>query len=137
MAYICKSFRIEELVSEKTYSDRGVRAWQMFDDKILITIDAIKARFPQGSMTINNWLWSGDRQYSGYREPGSPWYSQYSMHSFGKAMDSVFSDYDTEEVRTYVLNNPEEFSYVTGIEMGVSWLHVDCRNSYDLLKFGK
>jgi len=129
---VSKSFKIEELVPPTVFNARGFKSWELIDDKLIITMDAIKARFPLGTMTINNWVWGGDRRWSGLRTPdAAEYYSQTSQHSFGRALDAVFSAYDVEEVRQYILANPEEFPHVKGVELGTGWLHVDVRNTID------
>ena len=130
-----KYFKLEELVDKKTFEEIGEKAWELIDPRLIESIDAIKARFPEGSMTINSWLWNGDRSWSGLRVAGSPYYSKWSMHSWGKAVDAVFSKYDVEVVRKYILNNPKEFPHIKGVELGVSWLHVDVRNRDSVLAF--
>lgn len=130
-----KHFKIHELVPKHIYKKYGKRAWKFIDEKLILTIDALKDKFPDGSMTINNYKWKGDRHWSGLRTPESSWYSETSMHSFGKAVDAVFSKYTTDEVRNYILNNPSEFPYIKGIELGVSWLHIDVRNEDKLVQF--
>lgn len=130
-----KHFRIEELVPQHIFDAKGERAWETIDSRLVATIDAIKDRFPKGTMTINNWFWHGDREWSGLRTSDSPYYSWTSQHTFGRAIDAVFSAYDTEEVRQYIIDNPDEFPYVKGIELGTSWLHVDVRNCDIIKKF--
>jgi hypothetical protein len=126
-------FRIEEFVDPEIYKVRGEKAWELIDVRIIITAEALKKRFPLGTMTINNWVWGGDRLWSGLRTPRSKYYSETSQHSFGRALDCVFSAYSAKEVRQYVITNPEEFPYVTGIEDfdNMSWVHLDCRNTVD------
>ncbi len=136
--YKCKHFVIEELVPPQVFKDRGQKAWELLDVRALMTIDALREKF--GSMTINNWKWNGDRQWSGLRTSDSPYYSPYSQHSFGRAFDCIFKDISTEEVRVYILENPEEFPYIKGIELDgtkikVSWLHFDVRNVDTLSTF--
>ena len=132
----CKHFRIEELVSPELYNlVKTDTLWELFDEKLLITIDVLKEKFPNGSMTINNWLWGGDREQSGLRTKNSKYYSPTSQHSRGRAIDCVFSDYETEEVRQYIINNPKKFPYIKGIEKGVSWLHIDTRLSDRVVVF--
>jgi len=109
----------------------------MIDDKLIETIDAIKERFPNGTMTINNYMWNGDRGWSGIRTKGSPYYSPTSQHTLGKAIDAVFSAYNIDEVRDYIMANPDEFPHVKGIELDVGWLHVDVRNSNKVMLFSK
>ena len=131
-------FRIEELVSKELYDlVETDKLWDLFDERLLDTIDAVKEKFPEGSMTINNWLWGGDRDQSGLRTKNSKYYSPTSQHSIGKAVDCVFSDYDNNSVRQYVINNPDEFPYIKGIELDVSWCHFDVRSRDKVLLFSK
>jgi len=130
-----KHFIIEELVPEDIFNKRGQRAWQLINPLLLKTIDTIKEKFPDGSMSINTWKWNGSRVDSGLRTPTSQYYSSTSQHSLGNAIDAIFSKYNVEEVRQYILDNPEEFPYIKGIELGISWLHIDVRNSDTLLSF--
>jgi len=126
----CKYFKIEELVSKETFDlIKEDTLWKLFDAKLLVTIDALKEKFPEGTMSINTWKWQGDRNQSGLRTKNSKYYSPTSQHSVGRAVDCVFSDYETEEVRQYIINNPKKFPYIKGIEKGVSWLHIDVRSS--------
>lgn len=123
-----KKFKIQELVPLAIYNELHEDVlWDMLDNGLLETIDTLKEVFSKGSMTINNWLWSGDRGFSGLRNKSSKWYSPTSQHSLGKAIDCVFSDYTAKEVRDFILINPEMFPHVGALEMGVSWLHVDVR----------
>jgi hypothetical protein len=126
--YKCEHFIIEELVDPDTFKARGQRAWELLDNRLLWTLDRLRMRY--GSMTVNNWKWGKDRQWSGLRTPASPWYSTYSQHSFGRAADCLFADYTAEQVRQDILDNPddEDFKYINSIELGVSWLHFDIRN---------
>jgi len=126
--YKCSHFIIQELVDKATYDKRGEKAWELLDEKILITIDKLRNRY--GPMTINSWKWHGDRMWSGLRTKDSPYYSAYSQHTFGRAVDVIFNDITAEEVRQNILADPDhdDFKYITSFEEGVSWLHIDCRN---------
>jgi len=131
-------FRIEELVSEELFNlVKTDKLWDLFDERLLDTIDALKEKFPEGSMTINNWLWGGDRDQSGLRTKNSKYYSPTSQHSIGKAIDCIFSKYRTDSVRQYIINNPDEFPYIKGIELDVSWCHFDVRSRDEVLLFHK
>ena len=132
---ISKHFKLQELVPEEMYLKYGDKCWEFIDSNLIISIDKIKDKFPEGTMTINNWLWGGVRNQSGIRTPKSKYYSYSSMHSWGKAIDAIFSEYSTEEVRQYILDNPDEFPEIKGIELGISWLHCDTRNREDLISF--
>lgn len=121
-------FMIEELVPKSVFDKRGDRAWELINPNLITTIDTIKDRFPEGSMSINTWLWNGDRSESGLRTADSPYYSSTSQHSLGNAIDAVFSKYTVEEVRQDIINNPDIYPFVKGIEIDITWLHIDVRN---------
>jgi len=124
--YTCEHFDIEELVSKETFKDRGLNSWELLDTGMLKVLDRLRKRF--GKMTINNWKWGGDRNWSGLRTSDSPYFSKYSQHSFGRAFDCLFHDVTVDEVREYILTHPEEFPEIGGVELGTSWLHIDGRN---------
>jgi len=105
--------------------------WRMVNPKLVATIDKLKEKFPDGSMTINSYKWNGNREWSGLRTKESKWYSPTSKHSSFDAIDAVFSAYSIDEVRNYILENPEEFPEIGAIEIGVSWLHADVRDRRD------
>ncbi len=133
--YKCTNFRIEELVPPQVFKDRGQKAWQLLDDRMLITLDRLRER--NGSMTINDWVWGGDREWSGLRTADSPYYSKYSQHTYGKAYDIIFKHVTAEKVRQDILAKPDDkvFEYINSIELGVSWLHCDSRNQKRICAF--
>jgi len=133
--YRCKHFAIHELVPPHVHRKRGDKSWQLLDDRLLITADRLRDRY--GPMTINNWHWDGDRQWSGLRTPGSPYYSETSQHSFGRAFDCIFQNVAAEAVRQDILTEPDShaFELINSIEIGVSWLHFDVRNCDRILAF--
>jgi len=124
----CKKFIIQELVSPEVYKKRGESAWCLINKDLIKTLDTLKEQFPNGTCTINDWKWGGQFKYSGLRSPDSSNYSISSLHTVGMAADCKFNSYDVEEVRQFIINNPDIFPYVKGIEMGTSWLHIDVRN---------
>lgn len=130
-----KHFEIYELVSKDLYHLKWESAWRYVPEDLITAIDTIKERFPKGTMTINNYFWGGDREWSGLRTPDSKYFSLTSMHSFMRAVDAVFSDYDVEEVRQDIIDNPSIYPTIKGLELGVSWLHIDCRNEDKLITF--
>lgn len=132
-----KYFAIQELVPPAVYEARGEKAWELIDDRMIATIDQLRAKF--GSMIINTWYSSslidayGLRQWSGLRTVeyyGSveAFEASFSQHKYGRAFDALFQNYTAEQVREYVLANPSEFPYLTSMELGVDWFHGDCRN---------
>jgi hypothetical protein len=125
--YRCKHFGIQELVPPKVYEDRGSKAWELLDDRLLKTVDALRERF--GACIINNWSFGGSYSESGLRTPESKHYRPYSQHSFGRAADCKFK-VDIEIIRQYILSNPDSFEYINFVELDTpSWLHIDVRNT--------
>lgn len=136
--YKPKHFKPEELVSRAAFEKLGAaRVLRYFDPRILMMADKLAELFNYdhngkkiGSATINNWLWGGNRQFSGLRLPGEPHYKEFSDHSFGRALDIVFSAIDAQSVRDFIEDNAEMFPYITFIEEGssITWLHISCSN---------
>ena len=127
----CKHFEIHELVPPKVYNDRGEKAWQLIDPKLIAIIDALREEF--GAATINNYKWNGARMWSGLRTKDSPYYSKYSQHTFGRAADILFKDHTADEVRKAITSNPDKWLAICPsqtYEDKVSWLHIDVRNSH-------
>ena len=119
-------FSVHELVPQEVYEKWGDKALMFLDDRALITLDALRERY--GSITVNNWFWGGNRQWSGLRTENSPYGSQYSQHRFGRAFDCVFKYTTAEEVRQDILADHSLFPFINSLEMGTSWLHWDTRN---------
>jgi len=130
-----KYFKVHELVPKKMYEKYGKKSWRYVDTRLIESIDKLKEIFNLGTMTINNYVWGGSREWSGIRTPESPYYSYGSQHSYANAIDAVFSDYSAEEVRNYIINNQHEFTHIKGMELGVDWLHIDLRNEDELTLF--
>ncbi len=126
--YTCHHFVIHELVPPAVYGNRGEKAWELLDERLLITLDRLRNRY--GRMTVNNYYWGKEREWSGLRTTDSPYYSPFSQHTFGRAADCLFADQTSEEVRKDILENPDNpaFELIGSIELDVSWLHFDVRN---------
>ena len=126
--YKCKHFSIHELVPPNVFNARQEKAWELLDERLLITLDKLRERF--GLITVNNYYWGKDREWSGLRTSDSPFYSPFSQHTFGRAADCLFSDISAEEVRKEILHNSldPDYELIGSVELGVSWLHFDTRN---------
>ena len=124
--YTPEFFVVQELVPEHVYAARGDKALELLDERLLITLDELRRAF--GSITVNNWSFGGDRQWSGLRTGLSPVGSIYSQHRFGRAADCLFKEVDVETVRVSILDNPDAFPLIASVELETSWLHFDVRN---------
>ncbi len=130
----CEHFKIQELVSPDVFNDRGMAAWELLDERALITLDALREEF--GPCTVNDWCWGGQFKYSGFRESDCSVGAKYSQHKLGRAFDCKFRDTDAETVRQVVLRCRNElFPHISGIELNVSWFHFDVRNHTPLKVF--
>ena len=132
MSYRCEHFRIEELVSPEAFQMLHEDVlWSAFDEDLLKAADWLRERY--GRCTINNWLWSGGFTQSGLRTKDSRFYSPGSQHSIGCALDMKFSDYSAEYIRDDLaameLAGEEIPRGIRRIERGVSWLHIDCKET--------
>ncbi len=128
--YKCKHFSIHELVPPNVFNQRQEKAWELLDERLLISLDKLRERY--GLITVNNYYWGKDREWSGLRTSDSPYYSPFSQHTFGRAADCLFSNISTEDVLQELLANPTDpdFEFIGSVELGVSWLHFDVRNSH-------
>jgi len=128
--YVPKHFKIHEFVDPATYRARGDKAIALIDWRMLWTMDAIREYFDV-PITINNWFWGGPRKWSGIRYANSDEYSQFSQHSYGRAIDFVSAKMVAAEMRKKIMDNPNEeaFQYITTIEnfTNMNWVHIDCR----------
>jgi hypothetical protein len=125
--YKPKYFKLYELVPSDVYTERGDRAWQLLDPRLLYTIDHIRKYF--GKMIVNDWYWGGKNQYRVWRPEGLKFGAGYSQHKYGRAADLIPTETTTEKIRQYIIGNPhmDGLEYLTALELEVSWLHVDCR----------
>jgi len=130
-----KYFKVHELVPKKMYEKYKEKAWRYVDVRLIESIDKLKEHFNLGTMTINNYQWGGNREWSGIRTPDSTYYSYGSQHSFANAFDIMFSDYTADEVRNYIIDNQHEFPHIKGLELDVTWVHLDVRNEDEIILF--
>lgn len=126
--YQCEHFKIQELVPPAIFEACGEGAWELLDERLLITLDRLRKLY--GPITVNNWHVGQEREWSGLRTPESPFYSPTSQHTFGRAADCIFHRTDAESVRKHILADHDDpnFDLIGGIELGTSRLHFDVRN---------
>lgn len=150
--YKCKHFAIQELVPPKVYEDRGERAWELLDDRMLLTLDELRDEF--GGMIVNTWHSErlirryGLRQFSGLRtydywdkpsrsveENLQAYLKSYSQHKYGRAFDALFLTITAKDVRTKIKADPSKYEHLKAIEEGITWFHGDVRNTEQLKLF--
>jgi len=122
-------FRIEEFVPEVIFREYGDHSIWFIDERLPQLAEFIRMRFGC-SMTINNWLWGGGRNNSGFREPECTIGARLSDHKRGIALDIVPKDITPEEIRQDIISNFLVYRKLglTTIEMGTdTWLHISLR----------
>jgi len=133
--YKCEWFEIRELVPHGIWksADEEWKLRIMFDDRLLRVIDKLRETY--GKMVINDWHWKGDRTMSGFRPWDSTVGSHFSQHKFGRAVD-LHPGEGVEHIRQDIMEKAEPFmEEIKGLEMEISWLHIDVRNAEDLVTF--
>jgi hypothetical protein len=137
----CKYFSIKELVSPAVFKRYGEDAWAFLDERLCVTLDAIRARF--GATVVNDWSWGGSFRYRGLRAAvdypelkRQGIYLRNSYHNKGKACDMHFRNISVNEARKYILQHPAEFPFVKGVEIA-PWLHIDVRESDKVIIFNR
>ena len=125
-SYNAKNFIIQELVPESVFNDRGEKAWQLIDHRLIVNADSLREQLGV-PLTCNNWHHHGPRDQSGLRVQGQSYYKQYSQHSFGRALDLVCG-IPAEDIRAAIKAKEIILPHPATFEEGVSWLHMDARN---------
>lgn len=133
---LTKNFKLQEFVSQSIWEKWGEKAIWFIDKRIVLSAQALRDNLGV-PLTINSWSYGGDRQESGLRVEGMTNWRPFSQHSFGRAIDIVSSRMTADEMRAHIIQNREKYPFITAIELNVSWLHIDCRetNSNDFLLF--
>jgi len=133
--YVCRHFKIYELVPEYIYRSFHSRSWVLFDERILKTIDRLRERY--GTLVVNTWYWRGNSQYRGWRPQDCKVGAKFSQHKFGRAIDLIPKYVTASGIREDIKCDPfhKDFEYITCVEDNTYHLHIDCRN-YDKNKYG-
>lgn len=126
MIYRPKHFRLEELVDRRTFQQFGERAWFFFSPFFLFSLDGIREFF-DAPVTANDWVFGGEFQFRVFRPS---WYTggaDYSFHRLALAADVDISGVTAEEARERIIEskNDNRLKYITRLEGGVDWLHLD------------
>jgi hypothetical protein len=124
---LTKNLWLDEYIPENLYKRLQKKPHiliGLLDRRLVMADQMLRDHF--GPVTINNWWYGGERNWSGIRTPESPYYSPTSQHSMGRASDKVFKDVTAHEVRSYIKMHYRALG-ITCIEENVSWVHSDCR----------
>lgn len=126
MRYIPKYFKSYELLPPDIYENVGDNGLYLIDDRILYTLDAVREFF-NSTVTVNNWKHKGKFSQRGYRNIINP-KTPNTAHRFGRAVDFEISGITSQQFRDQVVSGTlnKILIYITRIEDGVDWNHVDC-----------
>lgn len=127
--YKTKNFSIKELVPKDIYDLRGEKSWELFRPEALITLDELRILF-DAPVTINNWPWGGKFHYRGFR-PITYYNGKFSLsqHILANAFDFDVKGLTADQARTKIIDWKKRgaLRYLTGIELNISWIHIDFR----------
>lgn len=129
-----KHYKIQELVSEKIFHTYGQKAWWFIDTTLIRTLDTIR-EMSNNPVTVNNWVFGGDNEHRGLREPGVDIGAYMSLHKLGKAADINIKGFTDKEVYNFIFKNIGKLPYIKGIQLGDGYVHIDVRNRYDITIF--
>jgi len=134
-------FKLQEYVPQSVYNEHGDMSVRFISTALInadfqLLQDLEKHYDRPISCSINTWVFGGNRNYSGLRVKGEPYYSEYSMHSFGCASDKIFQFKDndapltTSDVYSFIRLNEAKY-YDMGIRRmedikdARTWIHWD------------
>ena len=136
---LSKNFILKEFIPPQIYKKYGGFSINFIHQELPIIAQFIRDWFDK-PITINNWIWNGNRKYSGLRIPESKHYRQFSAHTRGQAIDFIIKGLDSQEVQNEIIKNREKFlkGGITCIENVTNgWTHASCQwtNKNDLARF--
>jgi hypothetical protein len=134
-------FRLEEYVPKSVFEKHGERSVRFISTALIeadyqLLQDLEKHYGRDISCSINTWVFGGDRDYSGLRVEGEPYFRPHSMHSMGSGSDKIFTFKDTgarvDNKKVYQLIRDNEAKYyalgirrMEDIRDASTWIHWD------------
>ena len=130
-------FELKELICPDVFKFYGETSWQFFDPRLFVTIDKLRERLNK-AMFVNNWNEGGEFTQRGFRciqcqleQDAFKNNKMYcSPHSRGQAIYFDVQGLVAEEVRQYIIKNPNLLPYPVRLEAGVNWVHMDVVDNY-------
>lgn len=132
-----KYFKEQEFVDRETYEyyrKNGWDVWRLFNPGLLWSIDHLR-EFVGVPFLLNNWHVGGDVEWRGFRTPRCPFYSQWSQHPKGDAVDFVPLGRKIDYIIEMMIKDPWNpiWAYITRIEISsklnpINHIHMDCAN---------
>lgn len=136
-----KYFKLQELVPNHIYNLRGEKAWELLDQRALLTLQWLREQL--GECVVNNWHVGGQYSQSGLRthefhqqdgitnmkDAKIKMNDSMSQHKYGRAFDCKFKRYTADQAREWIKENWHKsgLPWAITLEEDVSWLHFDVR----------
>lgn len=126
-------FFIEEFVPKSTYDKWGDKSRQFIVPQIISGCQLLKD-LTGNSVVVNDWLFGGQYNFSGYRPPDCKEGAFESAHKRGLACDIKVKQkngewWSGEQTRNFIVSHWDKFKvfFSTMEENTPTWCHVDCR----------
>lgn len=131
----------KQVLPEHLFRKNGIVSLRLMDERVLQTIDMLRFHL-NVPLTVNNWQWGGNRNWSGFRDvkyfkTTADYLNSESQHIFGRGLDFINRKMVAHEVRKFIIENKHLFPYITFLEVGplkgkteereMTWVHFDCR----------
>lgn len=138
-----ENFATSELLPPELYNRFGRGGLYLVNPLFCITLQQLRNRFgrirfnskrlgltQRGIRTLRYYLdLQKKKGADNPLEAAAEAYDRYwGMHKVGGAGDIDFLDVSKESVIDYIKENPDEFPFMSFIEVGISWFHFDVRN---------
>ena len=125
-------FNISEVVCPEVYHKYNEFAWNFFDMRLLIIMEAIRTKLNK-KITVNDYQVHGQFTQRGLRcvqcqimidlfKSGNLFVDP---HALGKAWDFDIEGLVAQEVRDYLIQNKTLWPYPFRLENSVNWIHLD------------
>lgn len=134
---LCKDLTqlAKELVPPDVFKARGVNALISMDERIIKALIVLR-KLTGKPITINSWSWGGQFSQRGLRTAEfygniDKYLQTMSQHKYGRGLDFDVKGMTPHEVRKVIIENRYKFPDISFIEVGINWVHIDCRLRLD------
>jgi len=124
---VSPNFDIRELVHPDIHEAHGDRCPNFISAFLPVTLESLKENLTE-VVTVNNWIWGGNRDSAGLRPDGDPDGAKLSTHKFGNTADPKFKHHTAEEVYYHILSNPHKYPHIIRMEHidhTPTWVHIE------------
>jgi hypothetical protein len=126
---ISDHFILQEFVPQDVFVRYGNMSTRFIDKRIVDIAEFLRDYFGGFPLTINNWVWDGQYNYSGFRPPNCDIGASMSSHKRGTAIDIKIKGINPLYIQDTIKDNQNTFldAGITSIEYGTpTWTHVSC-----------